>query len=267
MKPLFLILTCFVVFSACSNSGGDAQAEDEIRDAAPVMNDSLRAVYSRELSRQKDPLPLTQVREAGKLYPVDQAPKDSLFFLFRKMLIDAVNRKDIFTLMKNVDPGIKYSFGDPEGLAGFIKTWGLTSPEEAQQSEIWKVLDHVLNQGGIFTSSQEFVAPYYFATWPDEVDAFEYLAVIGGGVRLRESGTVNSKILKTISYDIVKSLERSENIDTIGGQGFPWYKVKMADELEGYVFGQFIGSPIGFRAGFRKEHGKQWKLVFLVAGD
>ena len=41
----------------------------------------------------------------------------------------------------------------------------------------------------------------------------------------------------------------------------------MADELEGYVFGQFIGSPIGFRAGFRKEHGKQWKLVFLVAGD
>ncbi|HMQ91183.1 MAG TPA: hypothetical protein PKB07_26465, partial [Flavilitoribacter sp.] len=156
MKPLFLILTCFVIFSACRSSGGDAQAEDEIRDAAPVMNDSLRAVYSRELSRQKDPLPLTQVREAGKLYPVDQAPKDSLFFLFRKMLIDAVNRKDIFTLMKNVDPGIKYSFGDPEGLAGFIKTWGLTSPEEAQQSEIWKVLDQVLNQGGVFTSPQEF---------------------------------------------------------------------------------------------------------------
>ncbi len=266
MKPSFLFFTA-LFWVSCSNTPQQQTETPAPAAGETVMNDSLRAVFTQKIAAVKEPMPLHQFKEAGKLHPVDQAPKDSLFFLFRAGLIDMVSRKDVISLMKQVHPEIKYSFGDPEGIAGFVKSWGLTSPEEAQKSEIWNVLERILPMGGVFTAPDEFVAPYYFSTWPEDTDAFGYLAVTGGGVRLRETASLNSRIVKTISYDMVKLTGQSDTQETINGHTHPWFKVKMADGTEGFIFGQFLGSPVGYRAGFRKTPGQGWKLVFLVAGD
>ena len=232
-----------------------------------INQDSIKEVYTQRMSTRVSKFPTKQVREVGKLNPVDEAPQDTSFFLFREDLIDAVQKKDIFFVTKMLDPNIKASFGDPEGIATFVAIWGLETPEKTKDSQLWEVLGKVLQGGGVFRDNkQTFIAPYLYATFPGEYDSYTHGAITGEGVRMREGPGLNTRTLKTLSYDIVKINSYSPEVDTIGGQAHPWYHIETLDGTQGHVFGQFVESAIGFRAGFEQKGG-EWKMVFLVAGD
>ena len=230
--------------------------------------DSIRKLYQKKLAAKTKLLPEKQVLEAGKLYPVDEAQTDTSFFLFREDLLTAIQNKDIFSLVQHIDENIKCSFGDENGLSGFIKLWQLDSPSKTSSSPVWSTLEQVLNSGGTFDQDRQlFIAPYLYATFPDKYDSFEYGAITGSGVRLRTEPGLQSQTIKNVSYEIVKLLGPSDKTETIQGETHPWVQVELLDGTSGYVFGKFVGSPIDFRAGFERQSNDRWKMIFLVAGD
>jgi hypothetical protein len=201
---------------------------------------------------------------------VDEAPKDTSFFIFREQLIRAVERRDVFHLMDVIHPEIKVDFGGAAGVADFVSVWELESPEKAKSSRVWSILKKVLDNGGTFTDGGKlFIAPYTYAIWPDDYDAFEYVAITGSGVRLRSAPNLQSQTLTMISYHVVKRLETTSREETIGGETYPWEKVQLPgdDGQEGYVYGKYVASSIDFRAAFEKQANGKWLMSFLVAGD
>lgn len=274
MRNLALWAVCLLSLplTSCKNNApadADTTGSTSITSVPTVVTnqDSIKEVYARRMSTRTEAFPSRQILEAGKLNPVDEAPQDTSFFLFREDLLEAVRNKDIFFVTKALDPNIKASFGDPEGIATFVRIWGLESPDKTKDSRLWDVLEKVLEGGGTFEENgQRFIAPYVFSTFPEEYDSFEYGAITGSGVRMREGPGLNTRTLTTLSHNIVKINGYSEHEDTIGGEVHSWVAIETLDGTEGHVYGQFVDKPIDFRAGFEKKDGRWW-MVFLVAGD
>lgn len=277
MNKRFTFLLWAVIFVAamflwqCRRASDSQQGEQAQQSSGelPVLRmDSLQKEYERLMKMPGDRLPVKQIQEAGRLYPVDEGPLDTSFFVFREWLLGVIAQKDVLQLMHVVDPDIRCTFGEENGVAVFVNTWGLDTPAKTQRSPLWAELSAILRGGGIFDAQkQNFTAPYWFATFPDDADALESGVILGSGVRLRATPDVDSEIVQTISYNIVALLEVAPEKDTIGSAIFPWYKVKLSDGKEGYVFGQFLGSPLGYRAGFARLPNNSWRMNMLVAGD
>jgi hypothetical protein len=198
--------------------------------------------------------------QVGKLYPVDEASKDPSFFIFRAKLLEAVQRRDSAFVIASLSPAIRTSFGGNGGVAEFRQEW---KPERAD-SKLWSTLTTVLSLGGSFRDKHSFVAPYTFSNFPEQFDAFEYGAVIGENVRVRQKGTPDSPVIATLSFDIVKVSDWPQK--PAAGSKEIWTPVVLAGGSTGYVAGTFIRSPIDYRAIFEKKDGK-WMMMLLVAGD
>lgn len=274
-KPSFsyFLILFTIALQACGGDASSGSSDAAVNEPTHQMQssqhrDSIRQLYQQLLAAKKDTLPLRQIREVGKLYPVDEAPQDTAFFIFREQLLQTIQRREVFHLMDIIHPEIKADFGGSGGVADFVSMWELDSPEKAKNSKVWETLAKVLQNGGAFQNGgKRFVAPYIFATWPDTYDAFEYSAITGSGVRLRSAPNLQSRTLTMVNYDIVKVLETTPIEETIGGETFPWVKIQLANETEGYVFGKFVASSVGFRAAFERQPNGKWLMTFLVAGD
>lgn len=263
-----ILLLCSSLFAACNNAPESQNATNPTAAETITRSpEALRKTYTEQLALQKSPLPVKQIQSAGKLYPVDEAPLDTAFFVFRQDLLDIVARKDAHTLLAYVDPHIKCGFGAENGMPDFVRQWNLDNPTEATQSPLWQHLESVLQHGGVFDATRKrFSAPYVAATFPDKYDALDHGAIIAKEVRMREGAGLGGKVIKNISYEIVKILERSATEDVIDGRSYPWFKVRTTGGTEGWVYGQFVGLPAGFRANFEQQ-GSQWRMVLFLAGD
>ncbi len=109
-------------------------------------------------------------------------PRVPDFFTFRAQLQTALARRDVAALLAVVHPDIKNGFGGDDGKANFEVKWR----PAAADSEVWATLTEVLALGGTLASRPDtFVAPYVFSRWPEGVDGFGYVAVVGDRVRIR----------------------------------------------------------------------------------
>ena len=176
------------------------------------------------------------------------------FVEFRRVLLQAAVRKDLAAVLAVVHPQARVSFDGSGGPAAF-KRLHVDDPDE----DFWTDFPVILRMGGRFRTPTEFDAPYTFADWPDGVESFECLAVIGTGVRLREKPTTRSRPLTVLGYDIVQQL-----IDAAPVAG--WEHVATADGLRGYVSTRYLRSPIDHRAMFEHQDGRWWLMAY-VAGD
>jgi hypothetical protein len=198
--------------------------------------------------------------QVAKLYPSDEAPRDPSLFLARARLLRAIAERDTTALLAVVSPNIKNSFGGDDGIDEFRKSWRLESPE----SQLWSTLGTVLALGGGFLSENSFIAPYVFSEFPSSLDGFEYLAVVGRGVRAREEPDLGSPVVTTLTFDVVaRDRSRPEAKDASGRM---WAPVRLRGAGRGYVAAEYLRSPIDYRAGLVREAG-QWRLAFFVAGD
>jgi|SRR5262245_22979857 len=195
--------------------------------------------------------------QVGKLYPVDEGPKDPSFQEFRGKLIEAAKNRDAKFVLSILDPKILNSFGGDGGVKEFREQWKPDRPD----SDLWDVLVKILSMGGSF-GKNEFCAPYVFSKFP-ELDPFEHSAIIGEQVRVREQPDLTSPVIASLSYDIVAITEPFEPIKK---DGHSWIAIKLSNGKSGFVSEQFIRSPIDYRACFTKKNGK-WRLKTLVAGD
>ncbi len=197
--------------------------------------------------------------------PVDEASQDASFKNFRDRLIRTVKRKNKAQLLAATDKNIKVSFGMESGIKDFQTFWKMNSPN----TKIWEELLAVLENGGIFFRNprgKTFCAPYLFTTFPDDLDAFEYSAIFGKSVNLREKPNLSSKVLASLSYNVVK-VDISNSVTTTKDiNDFIWLKINTLGGRSGYVSAKYVRSSIDYRACFDKKRGR-WKMTVFVAGD
>lgn len=191
-------------------------------------------------------------RRERQLMPVDDAVKQPEFFTFRARLQSAVARRDIEAIVSMSSSGIRQSFGGDGGAASWRRALA------AANSPIFGDLAEALALGGTFTSADQFVAPYVYSTWPDDVDAFSHVAIVGDRVAVRAEASARSALVTTLSYALVP----------VGpaGEKDGMSEVQLADGRRGFVATRFLRSSVGHRALFTRANG-QWLLAAFVAGD
>lgn len=189
------------------------------------------------------------------LKPVDQADRKADFFGFRAQLLTAIIKKDKNSLLAAVNKNIKNSFGGNDGIDNFRKSWKI----DQTNSPLWETLGTVLALGGTFDHAGSFNAPYTFSAWPDNVDVFENIAIIGEKVNIRATPTLNGKVLANVSYVILPLVNKV-------GLNKQWVAVKLTDGKTGYVSKALTRSSVDYRAIFEKVDGR-WQMVAFIAGD
>ncbi len=197
--------------------------------------------------------------DGKRLLPVDEGPRVADFAAFRARLQTTIAARDTAALIAVLHPDLKISFGGDDGIANFRTKWKLGAPD----SEIWKELGAVLALGGSFAGDSIFTAPYTFSEWPDELDAYEHIVIVGRDVVLRAAPRADAEALTRISYEIVR-LPPSGAPPTEYAEG--WTRVQWLDRNIGYGASEFARFPLDYRAIFSRTNGV-WQLVIFVAGD
>lgn len=188
------------------------------------------------------------------LRPVDEASRRPDFSDFRRRLEDNVARRDERALLGSVHPNVRTSFGDGGGIEAFKK-----EHLENKESGFWEEFAVVLRLGGRFRGDDAFDAPYTFSAWPSNLDSFECLAVIGSRVRVRAEPGLNTRILTTLDFAIVRARPA-------GSESPGWRRIQLADGRTGYIASLYVRSPIDHRALFQFQESRWWLMAY-VAGD
>jgi len=199
--------------------------------------------------------------QVGKLLPSDEAARDPGFFAFRARLQAAVARHDTAAVLEAVDPNIKNGFGGEDGLDNFKKAWDL----QGGGSRLWAELGLVLALGGFFQSKDVFAAPYVFSRWPEAIDSFQHVAVLGTDVRVRAEPRLESRVLASLTFDVVR-LSNSGRTRLTPEQASEWTAVELKGGRTGYIASRYVRSPIAHRAIFNRKDGR-WRMTAFVAGD
>jgi hypothetical protein len=194
------------------------------------------------------------VASTPTLRPVDEAPRRPDFLEFRRRLQDAVARRDQAAVLASVHPNVRISFGGSGGIDAFRK--GVV---ENRDEDFWGDFATILRLGGRFRMENAFDAPYTFSAWPNDLDAFECLAVIGRSVRLRTAASLNARVMTALDFAIVRALPEQGVI-----QG--WRRVQLSDGRIGFIASRYVRGPIDRRALFEFENGRWWLMAY-VAGD
>ncbi|NLA58920.1 MAG: SH3 domain-containing protein [Firmicutes bacterium] len=240
---VFVIATAY--FNRVGEDNGGTRPEDE--------QNSLEADYP-DLGGTED----------VKLYPVDEAAENPEFEGFRKELIAAVRAKDVDFIRRHTHETIRYTFGINEGIAGFFHQWGLdTNPDE---SRFWDELLRVVSLGGSFRNEEKtsFVAPYVFSEFPEDIDAFQHVAIIDKRVKVYAEPSTEAEVLGTLTYSIVRVLER--HFESQEARRPIWLKIETFSGNSGYIPAEYGRSPVDYRGNWIKTDGT-WKMIFFVAGD
>ncbi|MDZ4682444.1 MAG: SH3 domain-containing protein [Saprospiraceae bacterium] len=269
MYKTILLACCALLLLNCKRGSESSESAQTVALAQVIERSpaALRQTYTQRMALRKTPLPLKQEKSAGRLLPVDEAPLDTAFFVFREDLLDIVAKKDAHRLLAYVDPHIKCGFDSENGLPDFVRQWNLDAPEKVAGSPLWQQLEDVLQRGGVFgPGRQNFQAPYYAATFPETEDALESAVINAREVRMREGPSLTGKVIQNISFEIVTIMDRSVEEETIEGRTYPWFKIKTRSGKEGWVYGRFIGRLAGYHAVF-EPLGSKWRMTSFLAGD
>ena len=201
--------------------------------------------------------------QVAVLEPVDEAAQDPSFIVFRARLLEAAAARDTAFVLSILDPDAKISFGAENGIDGFRLVWLTGMRPEGE--DLWTTLTRTVALGSVYDAElPHFDAPYVsvpyvFDAWPDSIDAFEHLAVIGENVRVRAAPSLDSETITALSYSIVPTIY-APDLDPA------WRRITLSDGRTGYVAARYLRSPIDYRIGFLKSDG-QWRIRLFVAGD
>jgi hypothetical protein len=187
---------------------------------------------------------------------------DPSLILFLDDLEDAVRSRDKEHIIDLLSLDILNSFGGNGGVEEFKSYWNWTSAS----SPFWRIMERLLEMGGgKYRQKGRYILPYVFQEWNDQYSSYEYAAITGTYVNVRDKPDISqSKVLGQFNYDIVKvDYERSAP----SMEDPEWFFVTSLDgSKEGYVFWKYVWSPIGYRAIFEKID-DQWKMTIFLAGD
>ncbi|MEO1433964.1 MAG: SH3 domain-containing protein [Bacteroidota bacterium] len=266
----WLYLIVLIGLASCGNPTTEVEEAKQKAARAQAEVDSLRQLLENKTPKTPDgeppQKPMRQIFEKGKLNPVDEGPLNKTWVAFEKKLRAAIIQEDVKFILDHVDPEIKANFGNDGGVADFKAMW---FNDRTQTKLFFQILERLLDLGGTYDNKdrQIYTMPYVFTTWPEDYDAFQYAAIVGEGVRMRDEPSTKGARIGSLSYDIVRLTgNQTDDFDTIGRDSYPWMELELADGTKGWVWAKYVYSPIDFRAGWEQTE-DSWQLFFFVAGD
>ena len=233
-------LLCLLLLAACAK-------EDTVSESDSARPDSAVVIAIVDSG-------------APKLLPRDEANES--FRQFRSDALRALASRDTAFLHGMLAPEIKNSFGGDDRIAGFRRMWKTDDPN----SDVWTALIRVLTMGGQQPTDSQFTAPYVYAFWPDSMDAFEHVAVIGDSVRVHAAPAPDSRVLGAALHSILKFKDWRGLPASGVAADTTWAKVLLPNADSGWIRGASVYSPIGWRAMFVRRGGR-WLMIFFVRGD
>ncbi len=258
-NTLLIICLLTLTLAGCKNSTTAPEERSVDDEAATVQQIDTTAIKDVDAdSLNTDKAEGTSV----KLLPPKATYTDSSLSYFLDKLELAVDNEDMDYVLSVLYENVTVSFGGDGGIEEFKEHWNeIESPER-----LWKTLKQILKMGGDSYSVGDYYAlPYVHTNWLEDpaYDAFEFMAIIGSNVNVRDQPNLKtSKVLGQLTYDVVAiDYQKHQVVDEV-----EWYYVIAENGLEGYVHGDYIWSPIGYRLGMEKID-NEWKITFLVAGD
>ena len=199
--------------------------------------------------------------QAKSIPPKDESAKDPSFVTFKTQLQKAVKAKDDAFLLNTIDPQVHFSFGDDPGKKNFKKYFSLE--QKPKDSNVWKILEDTLKLGFFLNPEGNFVSPYLFENFPQDLDPTSYSVVSGTNVNVREAPSTNAKVLEKLSHSVV-AMEYGEEIPKTGECN--WQKVCLANGTTGYICDKYLRSPLDYRIFFEKKKHK-WMITTFIVGD
>lgn len=256
-----LFLAPFFLLAACGGGTGERADQTTGDDPGVVAKDSAVVDRAEDTIADESTTGLPVLAGVATLEPVDEGTSDPGFARFRNQLLQAIARRDTAYLLSVVPSDIRNTFGDDNGRAAFSRMWRLGESD----SEVWGVLEGVLRGGGRFqtgSGTRAFMAPYVYAAWPDEFDAFEHVATTSDDAIARARPDSSAPALGVLPYRIVRiGWPRSE---TEAGEA--WTEIELTDGRRAWVASADVYSPVGYRAIFQENDGR-WLMNVLIAGD
>ncbi|MEQ8325318.1 MAG: hypothetical protein RID18_00160 [Cytophagales bacterium] len=209
----------------------------------------------------------------GLIKPV-MTIEDASLKTFLSDLNRAIAEKDKEFILLHMSSDMVNSFGGDGGIEEFKDYWNFLS----DSSEFWDVAEKIISLGGgNYENGDTYALPYVFSDWPDngDYDVFECMAITGEAVNVRNLPSSDANVLGKLSHDIVKvdwdksyppfNAIKIEGLQYVGDK--LWYYIESLEgSLKGYVYWDYIWSPIGYRMGFEKIEGK-WAISYFLSGD
>lgn len=252
-----IIIMAFLMIAMMNCNNSNIENEPTV-----ALTDTVQMDISEDAASE---IPTDEDFDFPTIQPTDESGRDPSLQRAISDLKRIVNEKKLSELMGYIDENIQVSFGSEGGKKDFMELWKLNSTE-SKSSEVWQEIHDVLELGGTFDGNDRFYVPYIFSTFPEQYDPFEFCAITGEAVRMRDQPSLEGKVIAALSYEIVKYLDASAETETINGEKHQWMKVMRANDQEGYIYGKYVRSPIDYRMGLEKKKGA-WKIIFFVAGD
>lgn len=199
-----------------------------------------------------------------RLLPVDEAERDLSFVDFRQQLKTTVKNRDPEEFVKFVSQQVSGT-GGKRGMRNFVKFW----KPEANDSELWPIMENILDLGGGFVRSEQgvtFCAPYVFTNFPDDLDIYGHGAIIADKVPLKSAPTHTAPNVALLSYNLLKVEDWRSVVEKSSNQMTSWIKVSTMDGQKGYVNKKMVRSPTDYSACFLFTPKTGWKIISLVSG-
>ena len=197
-----------------------------------------------------------------RLSLVDQAQSSRDFFQFRQRLRQAVRDRDARFIRSIVTNHTKLSFGSLLTLDDL----DIDNPK----ATIWLGMEKAFSVGCAkasgFTDMPSWVCPHVFQVWPDNLDPFNYVAILGKDVNARSQASANSPVVGMLFNEVVKLAPLQRKAQFNFNNLYNWSQVVLPNGHHGYVLNRYIYSPVGYRGFFEKIGGK-WKMTFFLTGD
>ena len=256
-----LFVAPFFLLAACGGGTGErANQTTEDRDGV-VPKDPAVADRAEDSAADESTSGLPVLSGVATLEPVDEGASDTGLARFRDELLQAIARRDTAYVLSVVSPDIRNTFGDDNGRAAFRRRWRLGESD----SELWAVLERVLRGGGRFhtaSGNRSFMAPYVYAAWPGEFDAFQHVATTTDDAIARAWPESSAPALGVLPYRIVRIGWPPSESEAADG----WTEIELADERRAWIASSDVYSPVGYRAIFQERDGR-WLMNALIAGD
>jgi len=195
------------------------------------------------------------------LQPTDEATQDPSFVAFRTKLQAIVGHRDVKGLTASLAQDILNNFGGGRGVDAFNSAWKPEDPHSA----VWPALAGVLKLGGRFDSKTVFTAPYVFASWPHDLDSFNFVAVTGADAVMRKAADAKSAVVRQLDHDVLEVI-RSDSMPQHEAGPDNWDEVKDRKGNRGFILVRDVRSPLDVRATFEKRAGK-WVITSFVSGE
>ena len=204
--------------------------------------------------------------QPAKFPPPNDLAKDKSLVTFVNQLKTAVQKKDKAFILSILDKNIRNGFGGNDGIEEFKKQWNWSK----DTLTVWHRLQQVLNIGGGFMEgdpggSRMYAFPYVFNLDPGDADIFSVGVITGKNVNFRDKPNLAGKVITQLTYDVVEFSGETRGKNPVGDP--EWYQIETADHKKGWVFWQYVYSPVNYRLLLSKNSQGKWKITAFLAGD